>query len=178
MTDVVENASMTFSNNPWSGTVAWAGNTIPLVDSSNAYSEALGKRGFGFNIPDGATIDNILDEAELALSAGYGAFAYGNNVQLCNGTGNGDLLGSIQSCFETVGVGDCLPTWYTLHNGLYNASVTPALLNNANCGVVFSLALQNMSGMGDDELTCSGVRRTVTYTAGGVTQTVSAVILF
>lgn len=131
-------------------------------------SQRLRASGFGFSIPNGSTIDGVTVEIDRrSIIAGSGR---DNRVQLVDA--NAAIVGDNKA--------DTALTWPTTstvksYGGVadgWNASLTPAIVNDTDFGVVLSaLALIANADIGVDF-----IRITVTYTPPPVTTKSFAVV--
>jgi len=121
-------------------------------------------RGFGFSVPVGATIDGVVVEIERRCFAGAAA---DNRVQLTDDTGA--LIGSNKAT-ATAWPGTAGIATYGSSSDVWGATLTPTIVNDAQFGVVVSVAASaNNTDIGIDF-----IRVTVHYTLGATTTKVVA----
>jgi hypothetical protein len=134
------------------------------------YSYRLKAQGFDFSaVPDGSTIDGIKVEIERYTS--YADMIKDYRVQLLDASGN--LVGSNKAGASTWGTSLTVIT-YGGAADTWAASPTAAMVKDADFGVAFSI----YDYLGFFNKTCyvDYIRITVYYTAGGVTEELSATL--
>jgi hypothetical protein len=168
MSSIGPNSPSTAVNDSSGGGLAWTSPTSVFISDetrANVFlssdwtvSQYLVVSGFGFDVPDGATIDGVLVEVEgRADNIGRAAFTH---VQLAN---NGTLLGSADTTSSELTETD---TYFSRggSSNTFGASLTSAIVNSADFQVRvrygYTLGSNNTTGYIDH------VRVTVYYTEG------------
>lgn len=137
--------------------------TIFMADAMQT-SANLGASGFGFSIPDGSTITGIRLEVEVWRdSGGVGD----NNVRLIGA--DGSLIGNNKGTGATLPTTEGSPLSYGGDGDLWGATLTPAIVNDADFGAVFSVA-----GGSSTNVVVDYMRITVFYSPPPTTSTSSS----
>jgi hypothetical protein len=159
------------------GSVAWTNpGNITTVGSpyatanvgSGATSNYLRGTNYGFNIPDGSTINGITVVINRQSTGTLSPFISDNVVRLVRG---GTIVGTNMATAANWPTSSLATATYGNSGELWGIPWTPTDINNSNFGVV--LSVNNLNGFSSRTATVDYMQITVEYTLPGTTTTVN-----